>query len=214
MTDIVLNLKEVAAQGRTTEAARRPPRQGGRGQGHRGRHHARRRRRGPQPRPPHRDAVARAASCAWSCTVSIGPRLRAGRAQQDGDDAGRHDPDRRAVLADPQGQLHRHQRARRAADRLRQAHARGLDQRRGHAGRRGRLRGEDPQGAALDLHQLRGDGRAASRRTSREEPSQAQREPLPLGRRARALGPLGELPAERQHHATSASWCRRPSPRC
>ena len=29
----------------------------------------------------------------------------------------------------------------------------------------------------------------------------AQREPLPLGRRARALGALGELPAERQHHA-------------
>ena len=28
----------------------------------------------------------------------------------------------------------------------------------------------------------------------------AQREPLPLGRRARALGPLGELPAEREHH--------------
>ena len=29
----------------------------------------------------------------------------------------------------------------------------------------------------------------------------AQREPVPLGRRARALGPLGELPAEREHHA-------------
>jgi len=37
---------------------------------------------------------------------------------------------RRALLAAAQGQLHGDQRARRPADRLRQAHARGLDQRR------------------------------------------------------------------------------------
>ena len=49
------------------------------------------------------------------------------------------------------------QRARRSGHRLRQAHARGLDQRRGAPGRRRRLRGEDPEGAALDLDQLRGD---------------------------------------------------------
>ena len=37
-----------------------------------------------------------------------------------------------------------------------------------------------------------------------------QREPLPAGRGARALGALRQLPEERQHPATSASWCRRP----
>ena len=49
------------------------------------------------------------------------PRLRPRRAQQDADHADRHDPDRRAVLADPQGELHRAERARRSGHRLRQA---------------------------------------------------------------------------------------------
>jgi DNA-directed RNA polymerase subunit alpha len=61
-----------------------------------------------------------------------------------------------------------------------------------------------------DLHQLRGDrGDEATKRRARPRRA-AQREPLPLGRGARAQRPQRQLPPERQHHATSASWCRRP----
>ncbi len=49
------------------------------------------------------------------------------------------------------------------ADRLRQADARGLDRRLGGPGRRGGLRGQDHEGAALDLHQLRRDRGAGHR---------------------------------------------------
>ena len=52
------------------------------------------------------------------------------------------------------------------SDRLRQALARGVDRRLGHPAGRGGLRGEDHQGAAHDLHQLRGD-RGAGRRSRR-----------------------------------------------
>src|SRR5580698_4606724 len=45
-------------------------------------------------------------------TVNV-PRLRPGRQEQDGDDGHRDDPDRLALRADPQGQLHRHERPRR-----------------------------------------------------------------------------------------------------
>ena len=90
-------------------------------------------------------------------TVNVGRGYVPAEQEQDADDADRHDPHRRALLADPQGQLHRHQRARRAADGLRQAHPRGVDERQREAAGRGGVRREDPEGAALDLHQLRGD---------------------------------------------------------
>ena len=63
------------------------------------------------------------------------------------------------------------------------------------------------------LHQLRGDGRAG-RGDGREEAGEAQREPRKSVDELELVGALGELPAERQHHATSASSCRRPRPRC
>ena len=78
--------------------------------------------------------------------------------------------------------------------------ARGVDQRQREAAGRGRLRRQDPEGAALDLHQLRRDRRDDLRRR-RWRGRAAQREPLPLGRRAGALGPQRELPPEREHHA-------------
>ncbi len=71
----------------------------------------------------HLQLLARAAKVAHGADGRHRPRLRPGRAQQDRQHAGRHDPDRRAVLADPQGATTGHQRARRPADRLRQAHA-------------------------------------------------------------------------------------------
>ena len=103
-----------------------------------------------------------------------------------------------ALLADPQGQLHGDQRARRADDRLRQADARSLDERQRQAAGRRRLRREDPQGAALDLHQLRGD-RGDAVRALRRRGRAAQREPLPHRRRARAVRSQRQLPAEREH---------------
>ena len=127
--------------------------------------------------------------------------------------ADRHHPDRRALQPDPEGELPGHQRPRRAADRLRQADPRGLDRRLGRAGRRGRVRRQDREGAALDLHQLR-RGRGARRGGEAGRGAEAEREPLPVGRRARALGPQRQLPAERQHQDASATSCRRPRPRC
>ena len=83
VTDIVLNLKEVAAQGRhDSKPTRAAHRQGRRGQGHGRRHPARRRRRGPQPRPHDPAPARRAAKLRMELHVGTRPRLRAGRAQQ------------------------------------------------------------------------------------------------------------------------------------
>ena len=62
------------------------------------------------------------------------------------------------------------------------------------------------------LHQPR-------RRTRRREPAKSavrrkQREPRQVGRGTRAVRPLLQLPEEREHPDASASWCRRPKPRC
>ena len=180
------------------QAEGHPPRQGRRGPGHRGRHQRRRRRHGPQPRAPDRDARQEAARCTWSSRSKMGRGyVPAERNKTATMPVGTIPID---ALFSPIRKVNYTvtQRARRAADRLRQAHARGVDERLGHAGGRRRVRGEDPEGPALDLHQLRGDGRAESRRRSRKRRA-AQREPLPLRRRARALGALGQLPAEREH---------------
>ena len=59
--------------------------------------------------------VAKGGRFSAELTITVGPRLRARRAQQGAGPADRHDPDRRALLADPQGQLHGDQRARRPA---------------------------------------------------------------------------------------------------
>ena len=118
------------------------------------------------------------------CTCSKGAKLRAelyvgtGRGyvhadrNKTADHAGRRGRDRLAVLADPQGELPGHQRARRSADRLRPSDARGLDERLGSSRRRRGVRRQDPQGPAEHLHQLRGGlgarpRGARSRRSSR-----------------------------------------------
>jgi DNA-directed RNA polymerase subunit alpha len=63
---------------------------------------------------------------------------------------------------------------------------------------RGGVRGEDHQGAAHGLRELRRDG-GAHAGGGPQGGGQAQREPLPLGGRAGALGALGQLPAAGQH---------------
>ena len=91
---------------------------------------------------------------------------------------------------------------------------RGLDQRRGEARR---TRSPSPRRSSRSSSPSSSTSkRPRSRRTTAHgrRGRAAQREPLPLGRRARALGALGELPAERQHQATSASWCSAPSRTC
>ena len=107
------------------------------------------------------------------------------------------DPDRLRLLAGHEGQLHGDARTRRSRDGLRQAEPRGLDRWHGEPDGRRRLRREDPEGAAHDLHQLRRAGRAAD--AADRGGDAAQREPLPVGGRARAVGAIGELPAEREH---------------
>ena len=123
VTDIVLNLKEVLLEVRTTRsraccASRRTARARSTPATS-----AHRRDRDPQPRPPRSDLLARAPSSAWSCTVGSGRGYVPAERNKSAADADRHHPDRLALLADPQGELPGHQRARRAADRLRQADA-------------------------------------------------------------------------------------------
>jgi hypothetical protein len=196
VTDIILNLKETLFKVEADKTYTIRLDKQGEGVGHWQGPDARRRRHLPQPPPPHLHAVE-GRQGRDGADDHHRPRLQPGRAPLRGP-AGRHHRDRRAVLADPQGQLHRHQRSRRSADGLRQAHARSVDQRRRPPGRRRGVRCQDPQGAAQPVHQLRGDGRA-DRGSARRGAGEAQREPVAHRRRARAVGALGQLPPERQH---------------
>ncbi len=134
VSDIILNLKEVVFKAAAAKDLHGAHRQGRPRSGLRARHPPRRRPPGAQPGPPHRGA-RQEGPARDGAHRQRGPRLRARRAQQDAHDADRHHPDRCALLADPQGELHRAERARRAGHRLRQAHARGVDQRLGRAPR-------------------------------------------------------------------------------
>ena len=154
-------------------------------------------------------------SFAAELTVGTRPRLRAGRAQQ-GAARCRSATIPIDSLFSPirKVNLHGHQRARRSADRLRQAHARGLDQRRGHARRRRRLRREDPEGPALDLHQLRRGERARPRHEESEEQAKLN-ENLFRSRSTSSSSRCARRTACRTPtSSTSASSCRRPRPRC
>ena len=98
VTDIILNLKEVVFKAATAEDVHGSHRQGGPRPGLRAGHPARRRPPGAEPRSPHRDARQEGPALDGA-DGQRGPRLRARRAQQDADDADRHHPDRRALLA-------------------------------------------------------------------------------------------------------------------
>ncbi len=130
VTDIILNLKDLLFTGPQRRAGDHPPRQAGPGRGHRRRHPAHLRRRGPQPRPahrlpqlqgPHRRGPDRRA---W-------PRLPVGR-QEQGHRRHRRHPGRRHLLARAPGGLHRRAGAGRAVHRLRPPGHRDRDRRLPH----------------------------------------------------------------------------------
>ena len=155
---------------------------------------------GPQPRPPHRDARQEGPARRWSSrSTSAAATCRPSATRRPTMPIGTIPID---ALFSPIRKVNYtvHERARRAGDRLRQAHARGLDQR--------RVKPQDAVAYAakilkeqlsifINFEETEETQLPAGRRRGRA----AQREPVPLGRRARALGSLGELPAEREHHA-------------
>ena len=138
--------------------------------------------------------------------------LRAGRAEQDRGHADRHDADRLDLLARPQDQLHRHAGSRRSRDRLRPSQPRGLDGRSRASVRRGGLRGEDPEGAAHDLHQLRGAGRDPAARWPRS-PSRSTRTSSSRWTSS-SCRCVRRTACRTPTSASSASWCSAPRPRC
>ena len=107
-------------------------------------------------------------------------------------------PDRFGALARAQGELLGGSGAPRPDDRLRQADARSLDQRRGFAAGRHRLRREAAEGPHGHLHQLRGSARAG-RGDFRARPRQDERGAEPLRGRTGAERSFVQLPEERQH---------------
>ena len=140
----------------------------GRGRGQGRRHHRRPDGRDHEPGPPHRHPVQGRPAARWRWwSRRAGATCPADRNKEEDQPIGVIPID--AIFSPgAQGQLHRQQRPRRPDDRLRQADPRGLDRRLGQArGRRG-LRGQDPQGPALHLHQLRGG--ATSRPSARSGP--------------------------------------------
>ena len=94
--------------------------------------------------------------------VKHGPRLRLGRQELRRGPLDRLDPARLGALAGQEGQLLRRAGPRRPGHRLREAHARGLDERRRLAARRGRPRRQADEGPPADLHQPRGRGRGGA----------------------------------------------------
>ncbi len=115
MTDIILNLKEVVAQAPRAEDV-----------------HVRIDKEGPGAvhgaatsrsidglevlNPDHLIATLdKEGKLSMELTVNVGRGYVPAEPQQDRDDADRHHPDRLALLADPQGELQRHERARRAS---------------------------------------------------------------------------------------------------
>ena len=78
---------------------------------------------------------------------------------------------------------------------------------------RGRLRREDPERAALDLHQLRRDRRDDLRRR-RWRGRAAEREPLPLGRTSWSSRSAARTACRTRTSRSSASWFSAPSRTC
>ena len=128
------------------------------GPGARVRHRSRCRRRDSGTGCAHRDHRRRRPP-AHAAARQARPRLRLGRPQLRRGSRHRLDPDRLGALAGEEGQLPRRRRARRPDHRLRQAHPRSVDQRLGHAGRRGVAVGEADSRSPEHLRQPRRRGR-------------------------------------------------------
>ena len=124
------------------------------------RHRGRRRRRDPRAGRAHRDRL-RARQAAHGAAHEARPRLRLGRQELRRGSRHRLDPDRLGPLAGQEGELPGRGGAPRPDHRLRQADGRRLDQRLGHAARRGVAGGEADSRPPEHLHQPRGRRRAA-----------------------------------------------------
>ena len=112
----------------------------------------------------------------------------------------RLDPDRLGALAGQEGELPRRGGAHRPDDRLRQADGGRVDQRLGDAARRGVALGQADSRSPEHLHQPRRCRRSAAGFGVGDRPRAAlEREPRQERRGARALGPLLQLPEEREH---------------
>ena len=98
VTDIILNLKEVAPPHAHAGGEDHPHRDRGPARGQGGRHHRRPGRGGPEPRPPHLHRL-RGRQGAHGDDLPPRPRLPAGRAQQGGGRAHRRDAHRLALHA-------------------------------------------------------------------------------------------------------------------
>ncbi|CAA9505131.1 MAG: DNA-directed RNA polymerase alpha subunit, partial [uncultured Solirubrobacteraceae bacterium] len=168
------------------DRGRGPARRHGPGRDHREGHRPALRRRDPQPGRAHRDAREEDEARAVPDDRPR-PRLHAGRGQQVPRPADRRHPDRLDLLAGPPRGVLRRGRARRAAHRLRQAHARHRDGRVHRPHRRAARGRRDPHLVAVDLHG-RGPHRGAARRPlghghrERRRPGGRRRE-RPRGRR-------------------------------
>ena len=80
-------------------------------------------------------------------------------------------------------------------------------------GRRGGLRGQDPEGAAHDLHQLRG-GRGARRAGEPVEERRSSTRTCSARSTSSSSRSARPTACRTPTSSTSASWCRRPRPRC
>jgi hypothetical protein len=203
VTDIILNLKEVVFQRReakryTLRWRRKVPARGAR-RGHQGRGAA-----GIEVLNPgsHVATVSKGGKLSMELIVGMGRGYVPAERNKDPNHGHRLDRHRLAVLAGAQGELHGHQRPRRADDRLRQAHARGVDQRRREArGTRSPTRRRSSRSSSRSSSTSRRPTRSRPRRSPRSDES-PQREPLQVRRtasRVRALGAQRQLPPERQH---------------
>ena len=183
VTDIVLNIKDIAIKMQGEGPKRMVVKKSGPGHRDRRRHPDRRRHRRAQPRPRALHA-RRGRRDPHGVHGQHRQGLRPGRAQPSGGRADRPHPGRQPVLAGAQGLLQGREHPRGPDPRLRQADPDDRDQRRGHAGGRAGLCRAHPAGPAQRVRQLRGAAQGAGRGSDpgpRLQPGVPQE-----GRRARA----------------------------
>ena len=198
-TDIILNLKQIPLKLHVDHTKTLTLRVDKAGRSPRARHPGGRRRRDPRARRPHRDG-RRGRQAPHGDADEARPRLRRGRQELRRGSRHRLDPDRLGALADQEGQLPGRGGAPGPDDRLRQADGGRVDQRLDQRARRRVARGEADPRPPEHLHQPRGRRRAAGRSVGRSAAhGRQQREPRQERRGARAVGPVVQLPQEREH---------------
>ena len=136
-TDLILNLKRVPLKMHVEHPEDAPAQDVGGGRGAGQAHHPRPRRRDPRPRGLHRHPRPGLDPLRGDAGQA-GPRLRLRGQELRRGPLHRLDPRGLRPLAGEEGQLLRRERPRRPGHRLREAHPRGLDQRRRHPARRRR----------------------------------------------------------------------------